>query len=165
MVVKLAAGASAPQNGEAVTLYFHNSAGIFSFPTLITRGTAEEVHLQHSSNITYHQRRSHIRRKESLPVFVRLASSDSVPHETLLLDLGGGGASLHNPQGLLKKGDLFELSFSPQRGEFTLAARVLRASKARGIINVQFEALSLAERNRIMGFIFSQTRRRGLRPA
>jgi c-di-GMP-binding flagellar brake protein YcgR len=165
MRVRLTAGEAPLESGTALTIYFHNSAGIFSFPSRIVSRKGDEVHLEHSSSITYHQRRSHARRKESLPVFVRLASSDATPHETFLLDLGGGGASLRNPQGLLKKGDIFELSFSPQRGEFTLAARVLRASRARGIVNAQFVALSQKERNQIMDFISRQSRRRGLRPA
>jgi hypothetical protein len=55
------------------------------------------------------------------------------------------------------------MSFSPEIGKFTLAGRVLRVSKSGKVINVKFEPLLDAERNRIMGFLFKQSNRQKLR--
>jgi len=141
----------------ALTMYFHNAAGIFSFHTRVTDQTDDAVKLAHSTQITRHQRRRFYRSKVRLPVFVASSSIAAVPQESLLLDLGGGGASLQNPGGQLKKGNLITLSFIPEIGKFTLPGRVLRVSKNGRIINVKFESLQDAERNRVMGFLFKQS--------
>ena len=157
MIVKLDPEASPPPKGIRLTLYFHNSAGIFSFPTRVTDVLEDAVHLEHSTDISHYQRRKYYRRKEFLPVFVKPASASASPRESFLLDLGGGGASLQAPRCSLRKGDLVEVSFSPRKGTFTLAARVLRASKGGKVIHVKFESLSETERNRIMSFLFAQS--------
>jgi len=163
MLVKLDPGASRLTKGMRLMLYFHNSAGIYSFNTKITDFMDDAVHLEHSSQIMHHQRRRFYRRKESLPVFVTAASAAAVPQESSLVDLGGGGASLENPGRMLKKGDFLEVSFSPEKGKVTLAARVLRLSKNGKVINVEFVSVSEAERNRIMGFLFAQSERQSPR--
>ena len=137
-----------------VTMYFHNSAGIFSFPTRITDMNEDAVFLSQSSHITHQQRRKYFRKTESLPVYVAPLAEGAEPQESMLLDLGGGGASLQNPRGQLKKGDQLELSLFPRAERLTLAARVVRLSKNGRVANVKFESLSEAERNRIMGFLF-----------
>jgi hypothetical protein len=158
--VKLSAGDSLPGKGVRVSLYFHNSAGIYSFPSRIVDLMKDVVRLEQSSTITFHQpRRKYFRRKEYLPVFVRLATSLVAPHESILLDLGGGGASLHNPNGLLKKGDILDLSFSPETEKHVLVARVVRVSKAGKVVHLKFEPLTETERKRVMTFIFAQSRR------
>jgi hypothetical protein len=113
--VKLSAGGSFPGKGVRISLYFHNSAGIYSYPSRIVDLVKDVVHLEQTSTITFHQpRRKYFRRKEHLPVFLRPADSLEAPKESILLDVGGGGASLQNPPELLKKGEMLELSFSPE---------------------------------------------------
>ena len=141
-------------------MYFHNAAGIFSFPTRVTDQTEGGVRLAHSSQITRHQRRKFYRGKVRLPVFVASSSIAAVPQESLLLDLGGGGASIQNPGGQLKKGNLITLSFSPEIGTLRSPAEFFRVSKNGRIISVKFESLQDAERNRIMSFLFKQSERR-----
>ena len=160
-LVRLGAGLSSPAMNAVLIAYFHNAAGIFSFHTRVTDQMEGAVRLAHSTQITRHQRRRFYRRKVRLPVFVSSASVAAPPQESLLLDLGGGGASLQNPGGQLKKGNPITLSFSPEIGTFTLAGSVLRASKNGRVITVKFESLQDAERNRIMGFLFKQSERRG----
>jgi hypothetical protein len=160
LLVQLGAGISPPAMKTGLTMYFHNAAGIFSFHTRVTDQMEGGVRLAHSSQITRHQRRKFYRSKVRLPVFVASSSIAAVPQESLLLDLGGGGASIQNPGGQLKKGNLIKLSFSPEIGKFTLSGRVLRVSKNGRIINVKFESLQDAERNRIMSFLFKQSERR-----
>ena len=163
MTVRLDPEVSPPAEGVRLTLYFHNSAGIFSFPTRVVDALEDAVRLEHSRDISHYQRRKYYRRKELLPVFIKPASRSAGPLESLLLDLGGGGASLQAPRGSFRKGDLLEVSFSPRTGTFTLAARVLRVSKGGKVINVRFESISETERNRIMSFLFAQSVQRKIR--
>jgi len=163
LLVTLDSTSPVPARDVPFTFYFHNAAGIFSFPTRIIDVMEDTVHLEHSAEITYKQRRKYHRRREYLPVFIRPALHAAVAQASFILDLGGGGASLQNPRGLLKEGDLLELSFSPEMGKFTIVARVLRVSKSARVLHVKFDFLSENERNRIMGFLFAQSRRRGIR--
>ena len=95
IAVRLSGGVSFPGKGVRASLYFHNSAGIYSFPTTIVDLVKDVVRVEQSSTVTFHQpRRKCLRRKEFLPIFVRLAASREAPHETILLDLSGAGASL-----------------------------------------------------------------------
>ena len=69
-----------------------------------------------------------------------------------------GGASLQNRQGFLKRGDIVELSFSPETGKHALVARVLRISNLGTVAHVKFEPLSETERKKIMTFVLAQSR-------
>ena len=163
--VKLVPGSAPPENLLPLTLYFHNSTGIFSFVTKSIDRRGEVLYLAHSSEITHYQRREFYRRKEFLPVFVKLASASGVAQETYLLDLGGGGSSFQNPRDLaLQAGDIVELSFSSEKAKFTLAARVIRISKIGKVVNVKFQNISETERRRIMSFLVTQSERRGISP-
>jgi hypothetical protein len=164
ILVKQDAGGPPPAKGEPLTVYFHNSAGIFSFQTRVTDLMDDAMHLEHSANIARYQRRRYYRRKESLPVFIRPASAAAQPRESLLLDLGGGGARLRNPEGMLKQGELLEMSFSPLERHFNLVGRVVRVSRNGKVLGVKFVSLPEAERNRIMGFLFAQSEHRRARP-
>jgi hypothetical protein len=162
MSVKLSPGDPFPGKGVRFSLFFHNAAGIYSFPARIVSLTKDVVQVEQSSAITFHQpRRKYFRRKQSLPVFVRPADSLEVPHASTLIDVSAGGASLQNPLQLLKKGDCLELSFSPETGKHVLVARVVRVSKLGKVAHVKFEPLSETERKRIMTFVFAQSRRQG----
>jgi PilZ domain len=163
MTIKIDTLAPLLERNARLMVYFHNAAGIFSFPTRVTDLLEGSVSLEHSSNITRYQRRRYYRRKEHLPVFIKPASASAAPRASLLLDLGGGGASIQTPRDMLRKGDLLEVSFSPSMGKFTVAARVLRVSKRGRAVGVKFESLSEKERNRIMSFLFSQSERRRTR--
>jgi hypothetical protein len=163
MTVELDPGAIPPPGSAAATVYFHNSAGIFSFPTRVVQPLEGAVQLEHSGDIERFQRRKYYRLRERLQVFVKPCSARVRPGESVLLDLGGGGASLMNPRGLLKVGDLLELSFSPRMEKLTLVARVVRVSRNRKVLHVRFESLSETERNRIMSYLFTQAGERRIR--
>jgi len=158
MTVRLDGGNAAPPLGAHLRAALHTAAGVFSFVTSVVGSDGDTIHLEHSSSIERFQRRRYYRRKERLPVFLRAASLGASARESVLLDLGGGGASLGNPRKLMKEGDLFEMSFSPGMDTLTLPARVLRLSRDRNVIHVKFESASESQRNRIMGFLFQQSK-------
>ncbi len=161
MLVRLERGSTRPAKGARLTVYFHNAAGIFSFATNVNDVMGDAVQLDHSRQVLRFQRRRYYRRKEHLPVFIKPANAAASPLPSSILDLGGGGASVLNVRGMFREGDLLEISFSPAVGNFSLTARVRRVSWKGKVLNVQFESVSEAERNRIMSFLFAQSQRKG----
>jgi uncharacterized membrane protein len=163
MTVELEQGAVPPPTEATLKIYFHNSAGIFSFPTRVIRPLLDAVQLEHSSDIDRFQRRKYYRLSQKLPVYVKPCSARASPRESMLLDLGGGGASLMNPRAPVREGDLLEISFSPKMEKLTLVVRVVRVSRNRRVLHVRFESLSETERSRIMNYLFTQAGERRLR--
>ncbi len=113
MMVQLEQPVPALRQDARATAYFHNAGGIYSFSTRIEAVSGDSVRVSQSENVVRHQRRRYYRRKESLPVFVRPAAGSGAFMESILVDLGGGGASIRCPRRLLKQDDLMEISFSP----------------------------------------------------
>ncbi|HUZ17358.1 MAG TPA: PilZ domain-containing protein [Spirochaetia bacterium] len=161
VVVRLAGGASPPEIGSRLILYFHNPAGIFSFDTTCIGRGGDALRLAHSLKITHHQRRKFYRSKERLPVFIKAATPGGVFRDALIVDLAAGGASIQIPrEHTVKEGDLLELSFSPEKHELNLTTRVLRVSRSHKIIHVSFESISEADRSRIVRFLAAQAQRK-----
>jgi hypothetical protein len=160
MTAKLDHAIPPPARGVRLRAYFYNSAGVFTFLTMVSGRAGDAMLLEHSSQITRFQRRRYYRRAERLPVLVTLAEAIQGSQETVLLDLGGGGASLQNPGEYLREGDFLAVSFSRSVGKLTLEAQVLRVSKDRKVVHVRFESPSESQRNLIMGFLFKQSGKR-----
>ncbi|MBA7689092.1 hypothetical protein ES703_97587 [subsurface metagenome] len=90
-----------------------------------------------------------------LPVFIKPAGSEERPLESILLDLGGGGASLKNPNRSFKPGMDLELSFHPEgESRMFIIAEVLRISKNGTILHLRFGPLKETTRDRIIGSLF-----------
>ncbi len=141
--------------GNPVTLYFQNRSGIFAFTTFVQERKGTAVYLDHSDKIVRHQRRKYYRKRLLLPLFIKPAGSEEVPVRSIMLDLGGGGASLKNPYARFKSGDDLELSFHPAgEKQFFILTEVLRVSKNGKILHVRFGPLKETTRDRIIGFLF-----------
>jgi len=150
--------------GIPVTVYFQNLSGVFSFTTHVqdTQEKAEPtIHLAHSETIRRTQRRAYFREKLSLPIFVRPAGSEEKPLLSAFLDLGGGGASLTNPQNRFKAGMDLELTFIPSKADrLTLTAKVIRSSRGGKVLHVRFGTITDSVRDRIIGSLFLKPRTR-----
>lgn len=150
--------------GIPLRVYFQNRSGVFSFATHIQdiREKAEQaIHLAHSETIRRTQRRAYYRKKLTLPIFVRPAGSEEKPLLSAFLDLGGGGASLRNPQNRFKAGMDLELTFLPSGADrLSLTAKVIRASRGGKILHVRFGTMTDSARDRIIGSLFIKPRMR-----
>jgi len=100
-----------PKKGSQVRVYFKNISGLFGFPSVVQKSKKNIVTLRHSEAIKRFQRREYYRKKISLPAYIRTTSSQERPTASTIIDLGGGGASLVNPDGRYKAGDSIYLSF------------------------------------------------------
>ncbi|MHB8108069.1 MAG: PilZ domain-containing protein [Candidatus Cryosericum sp.] len=98
-------------------------------------------------------RRIYLRRRVRLPVLVAQEPDAADARQTILLDLGGGGASLRNPWELMRRGASLRMSFSPGAGRLTVAAHIVRVSENGTAIHVEFESLSETARDQILAFL------------
>jgi hypothetical protein len=146
-------GAAAPPAGSPVTVVFQNRAGLFSFNTKVRSAAGGVLRLEQVERLQRTQRRKYYRRRLRLPVQVLLREGEP-PLPSQLLDLGGDGASLVNPQKSLSAGDLPELAFRMGRESFRLTAEVLRVSRDGRVLHVRFHGLRDADRDRLLGILF-----------
>jgi len=145
-------GAAGPPPGSPVTVIFQNRAGLFSFNSRV-RSSNRLLRLEQVERLQRTQRRKYYRRRLRLPVQVQ-AREGEPPLASQLLDLGGEGASLVNPQKRLSAGDLPELSFRVGGESFRLTAEVLRVSRDGQVLHVLFHGLREADRDRLLGTLF-----------
>jgi hypothetical protein len=90
-----------------------------------------------------------------MPVFVKPAGVREQPVRTSFIDLGGGGASLRNPENRFGLGDEMDLYFYFQGGKPLLKVRadVVRVSDEGAVLHVLFRTLSESSRDRIIRFL------------
>jgi len=146
-------GAAGPSPGSPVTVVFQNRAGLFSFDTVVRSAAGGVLRLDQVERLRRTQRRKYYRRRVRLGVQVLLREGQP-PLASQLLDLGGDGASLVNPQRKLSAGDLPELSFRVGGESFRLTAEVLRLSRGGQVLHVRFHGLRDADRDRLLGILF-----------
>jgi hypothetical protein len=146
-------GVSGPPPSSPVTVVFQNRAGLFSFNTSVRSAAGGVLRLDQVERLQRIQRRKYYRRRLRLPVQVQ-AREGEPPLASQLLDLGGQGASLVNPQKKLSAGDLAELAFRVGGESFRLTAEVLRVSRDGQVLHVRFHGLRDADRDRLLGTLF-----------
>ncbi|MFW6181585.1 MAG: PilZ domain-containing protein [Spirochaetota bacterium] len=145
-------GSLLPVPGVTAEVYFKNQAGLFVFMTQVLRVQGDVVRVSHAEQIRRLQRRKFYRKKLSLPVFIKPAGSREQPERTTFIDLGGGGASLHNPGKRFQLHDELDLYFHFEGGRPLLRVRgdVIRVSGEGAVLHVIFRTLSESSRDRII---------------
>ncbi len=148
-------GSVLPVPGVVAEVYFKNRAGLFVFLTQVLKVQGDVVRVSHSEHIRRLQRRKFYRKKLGLPVFVKPAGSPGQPARTSFIDLGGGGASLRNPDDRFRVHDELDMYFHFQGGKPLLRVRgdVIRTSDEGGTLHVIFRTLSESSRDRIIRFL------------
>ncbi len=155
IVVRAERGVMSLRTGQRVELFYHNSSGLFRVKTYVQGLDARTISLAHSEDLTQYQKRRYFRKTVEIPVEIRCAERDDVFHETRTVDLGGGGASIMNPNGRFKAEDRVELSFmSGALERLSVVARVLRTSRNDSVIHVEFVSIREAVRDKIFNVLF-----------
>ncbi len=149
LVVQLEGGERSVHLHAPVSVLFHNRQGLFTFPSWVSGRSGRSLYLRHSAAVSRYQRRHHLRSRVELPVFVKRYQAEMEPLQSTLIDVSGGGASLHNPMGQFEAGQILELAFTPGHRELNITARVLRSSADGRILHTRFESLSDSERDHI----------------
>lgn len=139
--------------GAGVDVYYQSNAGVFTFRSTVLGEERGEARLAHSEDLKRYQKRRYYRRRIEIPV--RLYPFDT---DTELLsksrDIGGGGASLLNPDGHFKVGDELELRFRADELEIRITGSVVRVSDSGRTIHVNYEHIRDSVRDRIYQAIF-----------
>lgn len=144
-----------PPEGARLRIVYQNESGVFAFETVVLIREESDLYLQHSEQLEKRQQRRHYRRPVDLPVTVYRHLSDEDPLDSEFTDIGGGGASLRNPDTRFETGDTLSLLFSLPDGELMeLPATVIRTSRKRTILHVRYGNIREAQRDRIYRLLF-----------
>ncbi|MFW6215464.1 MAG: PilZ domain-containing protein [Alkalispirochaetaceae bacterium] len=145
-----------PPTGSRVSVVYPGSSGLFSFASHLLRRQGRVLELEHSEELSARQRRDHARRPAEVTVLVEELAGSHDPWSTLSCELGGGGATLVNPEGRFRAGS--ELLLTLCLGELErleVRGRVIRTSGEGGeLMHLRWVGLSEAERDRIYRFLF-----------
>jgi hypothetical protein len=160
LVVTMEEGSPLPSRGVPVSVYFHNRAGLFAILTHAHRISGREVHLDHSETVKRSQRRRYYRRQVQVAVEVAPADHPDEALPAVMADLSGGGASLQNPGLPVEPGSRLTLTFAPRGTRLSVAGRVVRITAGGRLLHVQFEGLSEAARDRVIGLVFGSRPRK-----
>ena len=133
-----------------LTLYFKRSTDTFFFRAPVLSSEPGLIVLSHPRKIRKVQRRRYYR-KEVRKQAVIQRNDGKHRRATVLTDLGGGGATAKNRDGLYKKGDSVFLTFSvPGYGEMKISGRIVRTSQEGEKLHIQFDPLKEQMRDKII---------------
>ena len=133
-----------------LTCYFKRSTDTFFFFFSVLSSEPGFIELAHPQKVKKVQRRKYYRKEvRKQAVIQRNDGKHRMP--TILTDLGGGGATAKNRDGLYKKGDAVLLAFSvPDYGEMSVSGRILRTSRDGANLHIRFDPLKEKMRDKII---------------
>ncbi|NBC28643.1 MAG: hypothetical protein GVY29_01465 [Spirochaetes bacterium] len=143
-------------SGRSVQVYYRNDRGIFRIVTDVLGHEDGVLSLRHSEHVSRKQKRKFFRKRVSEPAHVSLDGDESEQHSTRIRDLGGGGASFMNPDGLFSVGELVQLHLGARDGSrLALHAKILRLSEDGSVCHVEFFSIRESVRDKIYNMIFA----------
>ena len=141
--------------GLPIQIYFQTPTGQYGFLSHIRRSGKYTIEVSHSEHITRTQRREFYRDHIQHPVKVRGLEGSQVAEDTVMIELGGGGASIKNPGHGFKTGDRINLFFSyGEKDSIEIKGEVVRLSRRGKIAHIEFDELSAGNRDRIIALLF-----------
>jgi len=154
LVVAMDEASTLPERAIPVTVYFQNQSGLFAFLTHVRKISGRDAYLDHSETIKRSQRRKYYRRPVQLSATVTFEKNIGQQLATSILDLSGGGASIDSPGIPVALGDRLILSLTAGKEHLSIAATVVRKTHGDRRLHLQFEGLSEAVRDRLIGMVF-----------
>jgi c-di-GMP-binding flagellar brake protein YcgR len=146
--------------GTPVQVYFQTPAGRFGFSSRVHRTGKRIIEVSHSEHIRRLQRREFYRTRIMLPASVRGIDREQESVDTMLIDLGGGGCSIENPDRRFTTGDRVGLSFQCGKEEpIEMTGEVVRTSQRGKTAHIRFDFLSERNRDRVIGLLFRSPQR------
>jgi hypothetical protein len=143
------------KTGGRVEIFYRNDRGVFRIATDVLGQQESVLSVRHTEQVSREQKRKFFRTRISVPAHVRRDTEDAEPYVTQVLDLGGGGASFANPDGIFGAGDLLLLELTARDGtELSLHAKVLRLSRNGNVCHVEFYSVRESIRDKIYNMIF-----------
>jgi c-di-GMP-binding flagellar brake protein YcgR len=160
--VNIAMGKENPfrTRGMRVQVYFQTPSGRFGFSTRVRKAGKRLIEVSHSEHIRRLQRREFYRTRIMLPASVRGLDREQETEDTTLIDLGGGGCSIENPNQQFTTGDRIGLSIRYGEEEaIDTTGEIVRTSQRGKVAHIRFDFLSERSRDRVIGLLFRAPRR------
>jgi c-di-GMP-binding flagellar brake protein YcgR len=139
--------------GAGVDVFYQSSAGVFTFHTTVLAESEGVASLSHSEEVRRYQKRRFYRRRLHIPVRISVDEDEECIRSTFH-EIGGGGASLHNPEHQLKVGQDVTLNFAPADEELSVNAHIVRLSDGGRTAHVNYEQIKEPLRDKIYRAIF-----------
>ena len=165
----------APEVKSNLVCYFRTRSGTFHFNTTVLSLNGRTFRIAHSESIERSQRRKYYRSKISMEAFIRLAGSEESMTPTRIVDIGGGGATVINPERRFRRAEHVQIVFetpgktvsssstasSGRTGtEYSIVAEIVHLSKDDDIMHLTFGPLNESTRDRIISFVLNQRKKK-----
>lgn len=136
-----------------VTCYFKRSTDTFYFRAPVIESLPGSITLAHPRKIKKVQRRRFYRKELRKQAYIQRGDG-KFRKQTVITDLGGGGASVKNKDRIYHKGDSVILTFSiPDYGEVNAGGAVVRTSADGEILHIRFDPMKERVRDKIISYI------------
>lgn len=146
-----------PPTGSPVKVVYEGGGGVFSFESHVLRIEGQVTELQHSEDLEGSQHREHARRAMEIPVELETLDEGSDRYSSVTLEIGGGGATVVNPEQRFEAKDELQVTlYFPKAEELELQARVIRVSEEGEHLHLRWVAIPEGLRDKIYGFLFRQ---------
>jgi hypothetical protein len=136
---------------QTALLYCQDGRDVLAFSVSVEALNGLTITMRHSQKVTRSQRRDYFRKRVAMPVEIRVSGQTHL--DSVIVDLGGGGASLLGPAKRLTRGDDVELVFRPDGADWNVVGEVVRTSKGGTVSHIRFGHVSQAERDQLVGII------------
>ncbi|ORC35180.1 hypothetical protein B4O97_10675 [Marispirochaeta aestuarii] len=148
-------GSNLLTSGDSAVFQYQNRQGSFLFKSYCVKRRGGRMLIRHQEKLKLRQKRAYFRAVYTGKLQVGYFDKDE-RFPTRFVDIGGGGASLINPEESFDQGDFLELVFSlPGTSEMlNLKGSVIRTSRGRKLLHVKFEGIQENQRDRILGLAF-----------
>lgn len=148
-------GSNLLTSGDSAVFQYQNHQGTFLFKSYCVKRTGGRMLIRHQEKLKKLQKRAYFRSAYTGKLEVGHFDKDE-RFQTRFVDIGGGGASLINPQDQFDQGDFLELIFPlPDSSDrLNLKGSVIRTSRGRKLLHVKFEGIQESQRDRILGLAF-----------
>ena len=146
--------------GDSALFQYQNSSGTFVFKSYCLKRQGNLMIIRHQEKVKKLQKRRFFRSSYEGEAELGYYDKDE-RFPTRFIDLGGGGASLINPDGRFHENDFLELSFrlDDKSGPYHLRCRVIRTSKNGQRLHLMFEGMKETVRDKILGALFKPNAR------
>lgn len=148
-------GSYQPPTGSPLKVTYESDGGIFSFTAHVLNVEEGILELEHSEDLEGEQRREHARRPAEVVVELERFDETGDRYSTVTVDIGGGGATIVNPEGVFgEQEELLVTLFFPKQEPLEVRAKVIRTSQDGELLHLLWIAIPESTRDRIYGFLF-----------
>jgi c-di-GMP-binding flagellar brake protein YcgR len=156
LVLRVEENRSVFESMTPLLVSFAHSNGVYAFCSQIIHREGSLLKLSHTEHFWKVQKRKYYRRQVTGPVMVTRAGSQEPPIQASLIELGGGGATIINPDKRLAGGEKITMVLQLKLEEkLTVQGEVVRLSKEESLAHIHFLSISDTMRDRILGYLFN----------